>query len=48
MGEGVSATPFPVLPILFRAGPNNRSLVVVFVVVIFVNEVNSLTEHSPL
>lgn len=37
--EGVSAdgmTDFPDLPILFRAGPNNRSLVAVFVVAVSV------------
>lgn len=36
-GKGVSAgrmTDFPDLPILFRAGPNNRSLVAVFDVVV--------------
>lgn len=49
-GKGMTAgriTDFPDFPILFRAGPNNRSLTVVVIIVV-TNEVNSLTEHSPV
>lgn len=37
-------TNFPDFAISFRVGPSNRSLVVVFVA----NEVNSLSEPSPM
>lgn len=50
IGEGVSAggiMHFPDLPILFKAGPNNRAMVVVFVVA-SANDVTSLKGCSPL